>query len=358
MMIAHGNINKLLGAFVLCFLAQAAFAQNFDIDAKPDAAPASLTKYYGEYSLGNKKLIIREDGGRLHAIFNPIVFDPRVDGENAAKPTDWPLSRIDQHKYTYSFDGIFATIQFTMNAEGHAAAVIINQEKYNRNYIEPRDGNTFKVSLDKPIEEYIADALAATPPKQNGDFREPDLVDVTSVLENVKLDVRYATKNNFLNAPTYSQAKSFLHRPAVMALNEANKRLNNMGYGILVHDAYRPWYVTKIFWEATEGPERNFVANPESGSKHNMGSAIDLTLYDLESGDVIKVVGTYDEMSDRSYPGYMGGTALERWHRGLLRHVMEEVGFNVIYNEWWHFDYKDWEKYPILNQTFEELLDQ
>ena len=353
-----GSINKILGAIVVLFLfTQGALAQSFDINQKPDPAPASIIKYLGEYSLDDKKIIVREAGGRLHIIFNPIVFDPEVDGENAAAPIDWPLSRIDTHKYTYSFSGTHATIQFQLDDNGQGARVLINGDKYERNYIEPRDGNTFKVSLDKPIEEYIADALAATPPVQNGDFLEPDLVDITSVIENVKLDVRYATDNNFLGAPTYSLAKSFTHRPAAMALKEANKMLNKMGYGLLIHDAYRPWYVSKIFWDATEGPERDFVANPDNGSIHNRGSAIDLTLYNLETGDPIKMVATYDEMSDRSYPGYMGGTALERWHRGLLRHAMEEVGFTVLVNEWWHFDYKDWDKYPILNQTFEELLE-
>jgi D-alanyl-D-alanine dipeptidase len=301
--------------------------------------------------MGDEKIIIREDGGRLHAIINPTF-----DGTTPETMKDLPLSFISPGKYTYSFQGDFANFIFQFDEDGQSKAIVLNNNTYNRNFIEPRDGNTFKVELDKNIEEYISDALKAAPPEEKGDFRGPDLVDVTTVLDNVKLDVRYATTNNFLNAPTYSEAKSFLHRPAVMALNEANKQFNKMGYGILVHDAYRPWYVTKVFWDATEGDERNFVANPDKGSIHNRGSAIDLTLYELESGKVIKMVGTYDEMSERSYPDYMGGTALERWHRRLLRHVMEDSGFKVIYNEWWHFDHEDWQKYPILNQTFDELV--
>ncbi len=357
---ALGKLKASLATFVIVtisyFVSNVATSADFDINEKPPAAPEKLLKFFGEYVFEGKKLIVREDGGRLHAIFNPIVYNPRVDGENAPNPIDWPLSPIDEGKYTYNFKGDFANFLFHFDQSGQTDGVVVNGDHYKRNFIEPRDGNTFKVDLDKSIDEYLEAALKAEPPKQEGEFREPDLVDVTEVLEKVKLDVRYATTNNFLNVPTYSQAKSFLQRPAVMALNEANKRLNKMGYGILVHDAYRPWYVTKIFWDATEGAERDFVANPESGSKHNMGSAIDLTLYDLKTGEVIKMVGTYDEMSDRSYPHYMGGTALERWHRDLLRTVMEDVGFKVVYNEWWHFDYKDWQKYPILNKTFEELL--
>lgn len=325
-------------------------AQQYEIGEKPPAAQLNLIPMLGEYQMGEKKIIIREDGSRLHAIINPTF-----DGSSPDTMQNWPLSFIAPGKYTYSFRGEFATFIFQFDSDGNSKSIVINNVTYNRNDIEPSNGNTFKVKLDKSIEEYIEDALAASPPKENGDFRDPDLVDVTTVLENVKLDVRYATTNNFLNAPTYSEAKSFLHRPAVMALNEANKRFNAMGYGIVVHDAYRPWYVTKIFWDATEGDERNFVANPDNGSIHNRGSAIDLTLYDLKTGEVIKMVGTYDEMTDRSYPEYMGGTALERWHRALLRHVMEDVGFKVLENEWWHFDYKDWQKYPILNSTFAEL---
>ena len=326
-------------------------AQQYEIGEKPPAAPATLIPMLGEYQMGDEKIIIREDGGCLHAIINPTF-----DGTTPETMKDLPLSFIFPGKYTYSFQGDFANFIFQFDEDGQSKAIVLNNVTYDRNFIEPRDGNTFKVELDKNIEEYISDALKATPPEEKGDFREPNLVDVTTVLDNVKLDIRYATTNNFLNAPTYSEGKSFLHRPAVMALNEANKRFNKMGYGILVHDAYRPWYVTKVFWDATEGDERNFVANPDNGSIHNRGSAIDLTLYELESGKVIKMVGTYDEMSERSYPDYMGGTALERWHRKLLRHVMEDSGFKVIYNEWWHFDHEDWQKYPILNQTFDELL--
>ncbi|MCC3859809.1 M15 family metallopeptidase [Pseudemcibacter aquimaris] len=325
-------------------------AQGISPGEKPAASPASLVPMFGEYMMGDKKIIIREDGGRLQAVFNPTY-----DGSTPEELKFWPLSFISPGKYTYSFKGEFANIIFQFNDDGVAKSFMLGNDLYVRNFIEPRDGNTFKVTLDKPIEEYIADALKGTPPAASDDALEADLVDVSKYIDNVKLDVRYATNNNFLSAPTYSEAKSFIQRPAAEALVKANESLNELGYGLLIHDAYRPWYVSKVFWDATEGDERNFVANPDSGSIHNRGSAIDLTLYDLATGEAIKMVGTYDEMSDRSYPYYMGGTSLERWHRELLKNAMENVGFTVLSNEWWHFDYKDWQKYPILNKTFDEL---
>ena len=339
---------KILFITLICGFFTVAHAQICD---KPAPAPVKWSPLYGEYVLGDEKLLFREEGGRFQALFNPPA-----DGQNVDNLIIWPLSEFSPAKFTYSFQGEFANFLFQFDENGKTKSVVFNGDLYTRNNIEPGDGNTFKVTLDKTIEEYTQAALEASPPVQEGEFREQDLVDVTTVLEHVKLDIRYATKNNFLDVPTYSQAKSFFQRPALMALNRANKRFNEMGFGLLIHDTYRPWYVTKIFWDATEGAERDFVANPESGSKHNMGSAVDLTLYDLKTGDVIKMVGTYDEMSDRSYPEYMGGTSLERWHRDLLRTVIEAEGFKVVSNEWWHFDHEDWRNYPILNQTFEELL--
>jgi D-alanyl-D-alanine dipeptidase len=135
----------------------------------------------------------------------------------------------------------------------------------------------------------------------------------------------------------------------------AHRALGARGYGLLIHDAYRPWHVTKMFWDATPDSGRGFVADPSKGSRHNRGCAVDLTLYDLRTGKPVEMVGGYDEFSARSSPDYPGGTSLQRWHRELLRRAMENEGFTVNEVEWWHFDYRDWPKYPILNATFEQL---
>ena len=113
--------------------------------------------------------------------------------------------------------------------------------------------------------------------------------------------------------------------------------------------------MTRMFWDATPAEMKDFVANPAKGSRHNRGCAIDLTLYDLASGDPIQMVAGYDEFSARSFPMYPGGTSRQRWYRDLLRRTMEAEGFSVYEFEWWHFDYKDWERYRIGNRTFEEI---
>jgi D-alanyl-D-alanine dipeptidase len=207
----------------------------------------------------------------------------------------------------------------------------------------------------RPVSELRREALQASPPQEAGTFRKPDLVELALLDAAIHLDIRYATSNDFLGTPVYTQARAFLQRPAAEALLRAHKKLQQLGYGLLIHDAYRPWYVTKIFWDATPPEGKIFVADPSQGSRHNRGCAVDLTLYDLHTGKPIEMPGTYDEMSPRSYPNYAGGTSLQRWHRELLRRAMESEGFAVYEFEWWHFDYKDWREYPILNIAFEKL---
>jgi D-alanyl-D-alanine dipeptidase len=85
------------------------------------------------------------------------------------------------------------------------------------------------------------------------------------------------------------------------------------------------------------------------------GCAVDLTLYDLKTGDPVEMTGGYDEMSERSYASYPGGTSLERSHREVLRAAMQSEGFDVYPFEWWHFDFRNWKRYPLLNLTFEQL---
>jgi len=213
----------------------------------------------------------------------------------------------------------------------------------------------FHIQPVRPIADLRVEALKATPPFERGPFRESDLVDVATLDKRIKLDIRYATQRNFLGTPVYSSARAFLQRPAAEALRRAHRELVKQGYGIVVFDAYRPWYVTKIFWDATPVDKHEFVADPSQGSRHNRGCAADISLYDLKTGREVEMTGGYDEMSERSYPTYTGGTTEQRVHRDLLRSEMEKQGFSVFQSEWWHFDFRDWRDYAIQNVPFERI---
>ncbi|MEP6802344.1 MAG: M15 family metallopeptidase [Acidobacteriota bacterium] len=173
----------------------------------------------------------------------------------------------------------------------------------------------------------------------------------------VHLDIRYATANNFTRRPVYRQARAFLQRPAAEAMVRAHRALAASGYGIVVFDGYRPWSVTKLFWEIVTPQDRarGFVADPAKGSKHNRGCAVDLSLYDLATGAESEMPSRYDEFSDRAGPGYAGGPSDLRARRDLLRKTMEAEGFEVDPGEWWHYNYRTWREYPILDIPFESI---
>ncbi|MEW5974425.1 MAG: M15 family metallopeptidase [Acidobacteriota bacterium] len=192
-------------------------------------------------------------------------------------------------------------------------------------------------------------------PRRQSVLRQRDLVELITLDPTLKLDVRYATANNLASQPVYSQARVFLQRPAAQALVRAHQWLKPKGYGLLLFDGYRPWSVTKFFWEITPIEKRQFVADPAEGSKHNRGCAVDLTLFDLRTGKEVDMPSAYDEMTERSHSDYPGGTADQRSHRQLLREAMEQQGFAVLQHEWWHFDYKDWKEYPVLDVPFEKI---
>ena len=213
----------------------------------------------------------------------------------------------------------------------------------------------FRVEPVRPVDELRAKALEASPPSEAGTFLAPDLVELSGLDPTLQFDIRYATSRNFLGFPVYEHPMAFLERPAAYALLAAHRQLAKRGLGLLVFDAYRPWYVTKIFWDATPDNLKEYVANPAQGSRHNRGCAVDVTLYDLKTGVPLPMTSGYDEFSERAHVDFPGGSQEERTNRQLLQQVMQQHGFLPYASEWWHFDFHDWRRYPILNLTFEEL---
>lgn len=196
---------------------------------------------------------------------------------------------------------------------------------------------------------------ASAPPIEPGPFRPPQLVEIVGAAGGPRLDVRYATADNFIGRAVYPQARVFLQRPAADALLRAHARLADLRLGLLVFDGYRPWRVTKLFWDAVSGEKRLFVADPAQGSRHNRGCTVDLSLYHLDSGLEAAMPSAFDEMNEKAYPDYAGGAEAARTLRDFLRQAMEAEGFSVHPREWWHFDYRDWAEYAILDWTFADI---
>lgn len=312
-------------------------------ETKPKPVDPAFVDLLGEYGYDHNILYVSEKFGKLHALIE--------------WGTEYPLVKIGANRYQLPAYGLYPNeyLEFQRDEYGAVVSVSLSGVEFVRRAVGNIDGDVFRIVPVAPVAELEKQALQASPPKEAGPFLPSKLVDITKYSDTLKLDIRYAGNDNFLGVPVYRTAEAFMQSPAADALSRASRQLEKLGFGLLVHDAYRPWYVTKIFWDATPLEGKRFVADPSQGSRHNRGCAIDLTLYDLKTGEPIEMVGVYDEMSPRSYPHYPGGTSLQRWHREVLRAAMEAEGFDVYEYEWWHFDFQGWENYPIETRTFESL---
>lgn len=311
----------------------------------PDTIPARWRGLIGEYGEDSTlRWYALEREGRLTMLDQRGNYVPLAERSDTL--FDAPLS-------TAAVSGV---VIFRRDSTGRATSVRNGAQELPRRNIEPAPGVTqLRITPVRPIEELRAAAMRAAPPPETGSFRPPDLVDVTALDSTIGLDIRYATINNFLGTPLYPYPRAVLQRPAAAALARANASLRPLRYTLLVYDAYRPWYVTKIFWDATPDSLRWLVANPAQGSRHNRGAAVDVTLYDLERNQPVEMTSTYDEATSRARADYPGGTSLQRYNRALLRRVMEREGFTVHPLEWWHFDYRDWRSYSLLNLPLDSL---
>jgi D-alanyl-D-alanine dipeptidase len=186
-------------------------------------------------------------------------------------------------------------------------------------------------------------------------LRGSDFVELSALDSSIRYDIRYATERNFMGRKMYTEARALLQRPAALALLRAHRVLRKSGVGILVFDAYRPWRVTKLFWDETPPKNRGFVADPKKGSKHNRGCAVDCSLYEFATGREIPMPTPYDDFTDAAAPYALSGTAEQRSWRDVLRRTMEREGFQVEPKEWWHFDYREWRRFPVFDVPFERL---
>jgi len=172
------------------------------------------------------------------------------------------------------------------------------------------------------------------------------LVDIRTVNRNIRLDIRYATANNFLKRKLYPISKCALRSSVAQKLALVQTDLEKVGLGLKVYDCYRPFSVTKQMWEVL--PDPNYVANPARGSRHNRGAAVDLTLVD-RTGKELEMPTPFDDFTAKAHRDYAGGSAQSRKNRQLLEDAMKKQGFIGITTEWWHFDSEDWQKFAILD---------
>ena len=180
---------------------------------------------------------------------------------------------------------------------------------------------------------------------------EKQLIDLGEV--GIPLDIRYATPDNFMKKTLYPVAEAYLRAPAARALMDVRTELEARGLGIKVFDAYRPYRVTVAMWEPIRNPD--YVADPAKGSRHNRGAAVDLTLIDLKTGQDLPMPTPYDDFTPRAAHAFDDLPEEIRANRALLREVMSKHGFEPLPSEWWHYDFRGWERFELMDVGLEEL---
>ncbi len=239
-------------------------------DQKPIPIPLRWQGLIGEYGWDHNMLLVFEDEGKLHLLIEWVEIDK--------------LEEVGDDRFAFSKDaGMYHDefVQFRRDETGGATEAIVAGISFKRRQLAGESGRTFAINPLGPADRLRAIALAAQPPQEKGEFRDSDLVDLASLDDSLKFDIRYASDNNFMQMPFYTMPKALMQRPAAESLVRAHRSLSRHGYGLMIHDTYRPWHVTKMFWDATPESMKHFVANAAEGSRHNRGCAADVTLFDL-----------------------------------------------------------------------------
>jgi D-alanyl-D-alanine dipeptidase len=329
---------KLLA--LLALLAPAALAQRTDL---PPAPPTpSVAALIGHYGPEGDEAVVFERNGRAYVRYR-----------EATRRLEPVASDADTRAFAVRTTALGDTVTFTV-ANGRAMALYGSAGRMGRRPIGPAEGDVFRIDPVRPVAGILRESQSATPPAFVQSGGADDLVDL-STIPNVRLDVRYATDDNFMGAALYPFEAAYARRSAADALAAAAAELATYDLGLIVHDAYRPWSVTWAFWQATPREQKLYVANPADASRHNRGAAVDVSLYRLSTGERVELPSDYDEFTPRAHLDYAGGTSEQRWYRALLQRVMREHGFSSLQAEWWHFDLRGWRSYPPMNVSFEQL---
>jgi zinc D-Ala-D-Ala dipeptidase len=176
------------------------------------------------------------------------------------------------------------------------------------------------------------------------------LVPVLEVIPDAIVDLRYATADNFMGKQVYpSDARCLLLSRSAERLKQAAQTLRTQGFRLKLYDCYRPHSVQYELWKVL--PKPGYVADPKTGSNHNRGGAVDLTLATADGGTV-EMPTPYDSFTVAAHHGYDGGTSSSRENRERLKRAMLQAGFKTNRMEWWHYDLPAAAKAPLRNEPF------
>jgi D-alanyl-D-alanine dipeptidase len=179
------------------------------------------------------------------------------------------------------------------------------------------------------------------------------LVDLSKAIPTIVVDLRYATENNFTGQVVYTRYICAVHRDLIPALQAIQDELAALGLGLKAFDCFRSLEAQWRFWEIL--PDERYVSDPRKGGRHTRGTAVDVTLIYLETGEEVVMPTPFDDFTERAWHDNQDATEEQKTNRELLRAIMTKHGFEALATEWWHYDFKGWKDYPVLDVSFEDI---
>lgn len=331
--------------------------QGMAIAGAPADVPKDVKYILGFYYGNGENILIRENDGNLELLYRTLREDNCF-----AKANIFPLQKEHFDSYLMNeagpITGSEANVSFERDKDGYGITCKVGGHRYSRYFLGTGNGENalpFRLPAVNDWEKLRSDAEKAVMPAALAAGTQAQLVNLANI-SGLKLVSVYAGSDNCFGAPLYKSSNMYLAAEAATALEKVNKELNTWGYGIMVWDAYRPWAISKLAYLALPDNKKFMLEDPDvKGSVHNTGLAVDVSLYDLATGNPAEMISGFDEPSMRQYSSYAGGTEKQRYLRSLLREIMTKHGFSGIEMEWWHFEYGNCSKYAHLNFPLESL---
>ena len=309
-----------------------------------------LGMYYGNASV----FLLREDKGNLQ-----IVYHSNPDDRDFSQANIFPLKKVRFDSYTLNEEGpLFGgevAVHFERDSDGNGIVCKIGGKRFARSFFPGEGNRVYQLEANADYQSLKAEAPKAAIPSKLRQGQAGRLVRMRSVVPNVRFDLRYAGTNNIFGVPLYDASEAYAEAETSAALKKAADKLAIHGYGLLVWEGYRPWYVSRLAYELLPKDKKGMMPSPDKGEDRNTGRTVDVSLYDLASGEAVQMISDFDEVSLRQFPGFAGGTEQQRNLRDMLTAVMKDCGFNQGKEEWWHFTLGNTDGWQHLNIPYGQI---
>ncbi len=322
------------------------------IAAKP--VPKDINYLLGLYYGNGSAFLLREEKGVLQIVYHTDPEDKDFRWGNI-----FPLKKVHFDSYTLNEEGPIlgteAPVHFERDTDGNGIVCKIGGKRFTRSFFPGEGNNVFRVEMNQDYQLLKDAAPKADMPAKLQQGQAGKLVRIRLVVPNVKFDLRYTGTNNIFGISLYDSSEAFADTETAAALKKAADQLATRGYGILVWEAYRPWHISKLASDLLPKDKKSMLPSPDKGEDRNTGRAVDVSLYDLTSGEAVTMISDFDEVSVRQFPGFTGGTEEQRTLRDLLVSVMTKNGFTQGKEEWWHFTLGDLKGWQHLNIPYGQI---